>query len=426
MRPQSPPPRIPPARGGGAESSKSAAADFDVVIVGGGLVGASLCVALAEQPLKVALIEAIPFTARDQPSYDDRPTALALGSQRVFARWGLWDALAAAATPIRRVHVSETGRFGVTRLQAEEYDVPALGYVVENRRIGEALAARLQAISNLQLFLPARFHALHQAANQVRLEIEYGGSRKGLTARLLIGADGANSRVREALGIAAETRDYAQTAVIANVTPERPHQGVAYERFTPNGPIALLPMTEGRCKLVWTHPSAAAAARMQQTDGRFRADLQEAFGHRLGRFLKTGARVAYPLQRVLSREQARGRCLLIGNAAHSLHPVAAQGFNLSLRDVVTLAVTLAEALHAGTDPGSAELLQRYLKQRRGDQTQVSRFTDSLVRFFSSDLPGLGTTRSLGLLGLDLAPPLKRAFALRNMGLAVPSPSRGEQ
>ncbi|MGH8529088.1 MAG: 2-octaprenyl-6-methoxyphenyl hydroxylase [Nevskiales bacterium] len=412
-----------------------------MVIVGGGLVGASLGIALAKLSLRIALIEAIPFTAREQPSYDDRPTALALGSQRIFEGWGLWQDLGSSAAPIRRVHVSEVGRFGVTRLHAEEYGVPALGYVVENRRIGETLAAGLGAASNIETFLPARFLGLRQAAKRVEVDIEHEGASKTLTARLLVGADGANSRVREALGIRAETRDYAQTAVIANVTPERDHRGVAYERFTPSGPIALLPMTpvdrEPRCKLVWTHPSTDAAARLKQSETAFLRDLQQAFGHRLGRFRKVGTRASYPLQRVLSQEQTQGRCLLIGNAAHSLHPVAAQGFNLSLRDVVTLTELLAEAIQQQKDIGSAELLTRYCSLRSKDQARVSGFTDSLVRFFSSDLPGLGSARSLGLLGMDLAPALKRAFALRNMGLTassssrerahkkIPSPLRGE-
>lgn len=388
--------------------------------MGGGLVGASLGIALAQLPLKIALIEAIPFTSREQPSYDDRPTALALGSQRVFEQWGLWEALGRAATPIRSVHVSEAGRFGVTRLKAEECGVPALGYVVENRRIGEALAAGLQSASNLQTFLPARFVGLRQQARQVEVEIEHGGANKTLTTRLLVGADGANSRVREALGIRADVRDYAQTAVIANVTAERDHKGVAYERFTPNGPIALLPMTplagEPRCKLVWTHPTTEVAARLKQDDKLFLGHLQQAFGHRLGRFVKVGARASYPLQRVLSQGQTRGRCLLIGNAVHNLHPVAAQGFNLSLRDVVALMELVAQATEQQADIGSAELLARYCELRGEDQSRVSGFTDSLVRFFSSDVPGLGAARSLGLLGLDLAPSLKRAFALRNMGL----------
>ncbi len=406
-------------------AARSANADFDVVIVGGGLVGASLAIALARLSLKIALIEAIPFASPAQPSYDDRPTALALGSQRVFERWGLWESLAEAAAPIETVHVSEASRFGVTRLRAADYRVPALGYVVENRRIGEVLAARLKAAPEIGLFLPARFIGLRQQATQIEIDIEHAGAQRTLTARLAVGADGANSRVREALGIRADTRDYAQTAVIANVSTGRSHQSIAYERFTTSGPIALLPMTpaEGapRCKLVWTHPADSAPARMQQDAGKFLQDLQKAFGHRLGRFVKLGARAAYPLQRVLSQEASRGRVLLLGNAAHSLHPVAAQGFNLSLRDVVALAELIEQAQQQKLDIGSSELLSRYQALRRKDQARVSGFTDSLVRFFGSEFPGLGAARSLGLLGLDLAPPLKRAFALRNMGL-MPSPS----
>lgn len=393
---------------------------FDIVIVGGGLVGASLAVSLAQSPYRVALVEAVPFTAEpvtnDESTYDERPTALTLGSQLSFSRMGVWDAMAEAAEPIRVVSVSEAGSFGRTRLSAESCGRDALGYVVENRRIGLSLMARVQTLPNLTLFMPARFVSLSQDAAQANLTIEQDGQKFQLSARLVIGADGANSRVRDALGIAHDRIDYAQTAIIANVSPARDPTGVAFERFTSQGPIALLPMKAGRCKLVWTHPTDEASARMQQGDATFLADLQRAFGDSLGRFEKVGRRMAHPLSRVLARESVRGRCLLMGNAAHNLHPVAAQGFNLSLRDVTVLSELLAEAATQSKDPGAAALLSRYVALRQPDQARVIRFSHGLVRVFELRIPGLALCRSIGMWLLDRCTPLKRAFTMRQMGL----------
>lgn len=394
--------------------------EFDIVIVGGGLVGASLAVALAQSPYRVALVEAVPLApasvAAGQSTYDERPTALTLGSQLSFLRMGVWARMADHAEAIRHVHVSEAGYWGATHLNAHDCGREALGYVVENRLIGAALIERVQTLPNLTLLMPARFVSLVQDADHATLVIEQEGQSATLRTRLVIGADGANSRVRAALGIAHDSTDYAQTAIIANVTPERDPQGVAYERFTPQGPIALLPMQGGRCKLVWTHPTALVESRLRQDDARFLGDLQQAFGDRLGRFRKVGSRIAHPLIRVLSREAVRGRCLLLGNAAHNLHPVAAQGFNLSLRDVTVLNELLAEAaVHQG-DPGDPSLLARYVALRAADQARVIRFSHGLVRLFELRLPGLAFARSLGMWLLNLITPLRRAFTLRQMGL----------
>lgn len=398
---------------------------YDVLIVGGGLVGASLAVALRELPLKIGLVEAYAFADTRQPSYDDRPTALALGSQRVLAHWGLWPALQPHAAAIRQVHVSQAGYFGVTRINASDYsdaNDAVLGQVVENRRIGQALAAALQTQANLSLHMPASFKALQQDDAQVQVTIATDAGEQKLSTRLLIGADGADSRVRQAVGINARQHDYQQRAIIANVSPARDVPATAYERFTSFGPLALLPMTPGpdgepRRKLVWTHPADLAAARMQCSDAVFLQDLQVAFGQRLGQFIKLGERVSFALQQTLAERAVSGRVLLLGNAAHSLHPVAAQGFNLSLRDVVSL----AELLEQAADPGAEQTLQAYLQARLPDQQKVAGFTDRIVRLFETRLPGAGHARAVGLLGLDLLPGVKRDLALRNMGLGPGAP-----
>jgi 2-octaprenyl-6-methoxyphenol hydroxylase len=398
---------------------------FDILIVGGGMVGASLACALGTLPLDVALVEAIPPGSSGQPSYDDRTTGLSLGTRRIYEALGLWPALDAAAEPIRRIHVSERGRFGVTRMEAREQGADALGYIVENRLLGRVLGERMDGLPRLSRFCPARFTGIGPGEDRRTVSIEDDAGSHTLLARLVVGADGADSRLRAALGIGADIRDYGQTAIVANVTPERAHDGTAYERFTPDGPVALLPMSAGRCALVWTLPTARAEAVLALDDASFLAALQAAFGHRLGELQRAGRRNAYPLRRVISRETALPRVLLIGNAAHTLHPVAAQGFNLGLRDVAMLAEVLADACTRGLDPGDAAVSERYAAGRRDDHAHVSEFTDGLVRLFSNRLPGLASLRHLGLLGLDLLPPVKARFTRRSMGMVgAPRLSRG--
>ena len=400
--------------------------DYQVLIVGGGLVGASLAVALGQAGVSVAVVEAAPFASGGQPGYDDRSLALAQGSQRIFTGLGVWSALEPQVCPIRTIHVSDRGRFGFTRLRHDEEGVPALGYVVTARVLGGVLVERLAQLDRVEILAPAQVRDFHIAADGVSVELDRDGAAHATGADLLVAADGTDSTIREQLGIETVRRDYGQTAVIANLTPQLPHDNVAYERFTDSGPMALLPMTENRCALVWTVPAAQADEVMQLDDDDFLARVQERFGYRLGRLQKVGRRHAYPLQLVRARESVRPRLALIGNAMHTLHPIAGQGFNLGLRDVAALAEVVVDALHAGRDCGDPVVLKGYADWRHRDQQRVMLFTDSLVRLFTQPLAPVALLRDAGMLAMDLCPPAKRWFARLTMGRAgrLPRLARG--
>jgi 2-octaprenyl-6-methoxyphenol hydroxylase len=399
--------------------------DYDVLIAGGGLIGASLCVALAPLRLRVGLVEAHLPASAAQPSYDDRSTAIAEGSRRILETIGVWPSLGGAATPIRHIHVSDRGRFGATRLAAEDYGVPALGYVVENRALGAAL---WQSLAKLPVDLLAPAQALDARCTEelATIEVERGGERRTLSARLLVVADGARSGLRERLGVGASRVDYGQVAIVLNVTPRHFHQHVAYERFTDGGPLAFLPLGNGRCAVIWTVWSEEAEEILALDDAAFLARLQALFGYRLGTLLQAGKRASYPLELVTAERQTGPRFVVLGNAAHALHPVGGQGFNLALRDVAVLAEAIAEAFAARDDPGGAALLARYASWREEDQQRSVGFTDGLVRLFTNPFTPVKAARGAGLLLLDLVPYARDALARQSMGLAgrLPRLARG--
>jgi len=401
--------------------------NYDLLIIGGGLVGASLSCALDGLELRIGLVEATPLTVSAHPSYDDRTLALAQGTRRIFQTLGLWEALAATATPIRRIHISERGGPGFAHFDCREEGVEALGYVAEARQVGAALLAKLPNLRGVDLLCPARLETVVIEPEAAGVTIRLGDNHTvQLRTRLLVAADGAQSPVREQLGIAALRWDYGQQAVIANVTPTLPHQNVAYERFTQDGPIALLPMSENRCAVVCTVNDADAARVMALDDAGFMALLHERFGDRLGPFLRVGRRQAYPLFLLKAREHARQRVAIIGNAAHTLHPIAGQGFNLGIRDVAALAEVVAQAWRSGEDIGALPVLNRYADWRRWDQRRTIAFTDALNRLFANPLVPVRVARALGLLAFDGLPPLKHKFARQTMGLygRLPKLARG--
>jgi 2-octaprenyl-6-methoxyphenol hydroxylase len=400
----------------------------DIAIVGGGMVGLSLAAALRELPLDVVVVEPVPAGSEAQPSFDERTTALSNGSRRILEGLGVWPRVAAEATPIKHIHVSDRGRFGMARLSAEEQGVPALGHTITNRVLGLALAEACRPATRVETLCPASVAGVEQGSDRVRLSVE-GAWQGVLEARLVVAADGARSAVRAAFGIGSTVWDYDQHALIANVVPEKFHGFVAYERFTEDGPMALLPLADGRCTIVWTMAPALAEATMALDDQAFLAALQDRFGYRLGRFTRVGRRHSYPLSLTRSERQVAERAVIIGNAAQGLHPIAGQGFNLGLRDVATLAEVIADevlARGAEADPGAAAMLERYAEWRRADRRTVIAFTDALVRVFANPLPPVRAARDASLLLFDLVTPAKHAFARVTMGLAgrLPRLARG--
>jgi len=404
----------------------------DIAIAGGGLVGASLALALAQLDLKVVLIESHPLGVAASPSFDDRTTALSNGSRRIFEALGVWPLIEREATPIRRIHVSDQGRFGFARLDARQQNLQALGFVVINRIMGAALWRRLEEMA-VTVLAPARVESveLQDGHRDLICQVGAGGSVK-VQARLAIAADGARSLVREAAGIGATTWDYQQQALVTNVFTQKFHDYVAYERFTPAGPLALLPMTEGRVGLVWTQAPALAAATAALPDAELLAQLQQAFGFRLGRFTRVGARQLYPLSLTRSEEHVATRLAVVGNAAQALHPIAGQGFNLGLRDAASIAEILADARAEGSgatdafDAGDAALLERYRVWRATDRGRIVGFTDGLVRLFTQPFGPAKLARNVGMLAFDLLPAAKDALSQLSLGAAgrIPRLARG--
>lgn len=399
------------------------AADFDVLIVGGGMVGAALACALIGLPLKVALVEAIPFPALSKPGYDDRCSALSYATVRVLQTLGVWDKIAADATPIRSIHVSERGGFGVTRLNAADAGVEAYGQVVPNRVTGSALLAQLQAATNITVINPARVTHLLPGGEHLTVMLEEGGAETSFQVKLLVAADGTESPIRNYLGIEATRRDYGHSAIIANVTPSRPHNGVAYERFTPAGPVAMLPLPD-RCAMVFTVPNDQADYYRNLPDHDFLQIIQARFGGRLGRFKQIGRRQMFPIGLVEAQRMTDRRVVLMGNAAHTMHPVAGQGFNLALREVALLAEMIAQT----DDPGETALLESFVQRSAGHRQLIGRGTDGLSRLFTTSAPGLVTARSLGLIGLDLWEWGKVGFTREAMGIdsTMPLLARGRR
>ena len=401
--------------------------EFDIAIIGGGMVGTSLASLLAaSQPqLRIALIEAQPFARADemhfQPSFDARSTALSYGTAAILRELGLWDLLQQHITPIAQVHVSDRGHFLGGVIDAKENNLDAVGYVVENAWLGKVLLGYVQAQHNIQCFASSSVTALTPQQDCALLNVKTESQECLLKTSLALIADGGDSPLRKSLGIGTQVRAYGQTAIITNVEFSEPHRGVAYERFTADGPVALLPLGESnhaqQSALVWTLPAAQADEILALNDADFLAQLQERFGFRVGRFNRVAKRFAYPLQLVLAEEQIRSHLVLLGNAAHFLHPVAGQGFNLALRDCGCLVETLREAITKNQSPGDLRVLQSYLDRQSLDQQITIEFSDKLVRLFSNDQLPLIAMRHLGLLSLESIPLIKNQFIAQTMGTA---------
>lgn len=403
--------------------------DCDIVIAGGGMVGSSLAIALQPLGLNVAVVEPVARDDAVQPSFDERSTALSRSSQRLFEALDLWPRIVSGATAIRHIHVSEKGRFGFSHIDAAEQRVEALGYVVINRVLGTVLHDALSH-AGVTMLCPARITAVERGDDHLIVVCDSATGPVRRSCRLLVAADGARSAVRDMLGISASTVNYGQLAITGNLLPEKRPDNCAFERFTDDGPIAFLPLADDRAAFVWVLSPERAESVMQLDDASFAAALQQAFGYRLGGFSRIGKRSAYPLALTRASALIAPRGVLVGNAAHGLHPIAAQGFNLGLRDVATLCDCLLEAsMDAGPqrlDPGAPRVLETYAAWRRSDQGKLVRFTDGLVRLFGDHRRPIGILRNVGMLGFDVVPGVRSLFARHTMGLSgrLPRLSRG--
>ncbi len=390
----------------------------DAIVVGAGMIGASTALGLSRLGLSVLIVEAFPLDKARvyTPSFDARSTAVSWGSCRILSQLGIWSQLETKSMAIKRVHVSEQGRLGTTQISSEELAQDALGYVVPNQLMGQVLLSSLET-SDARICAPARVVKIEPAEGCTRVTIDDGkGSPAVVTTRLLVVADGSESTTASLLGIDYDSKIYHQHALIANIETSEPNEGVAYERFSKSGPIAMLPLNTRCSSLVWTHSSEAIQAYMDMPDKAFLQALQEAFGDRLGRLVKVSQRSQYPLKLIQATEQCRQGVVLLGNASHSLHPVAGQGFNLALRGVARLLGGLRQVRDTA-DIGSLQGLQRAMTAHRADQRKTVALSDQLIEVFAQRIPLLDWVRELGLVALDNTPLIKMMFCEQAMGMA---------
>jgi len=396
-----------------------------VIIVGGGMVGLSLALMLAKAKIRVKLLEAIRYpdytdteSVPYHSSFDARNTALSRRSVQIYQKLGLWEALQQHATPILEVHITEQGSFGKARLKAEQENVESFGQVIENAWLGRVLLTQVRQQPLIELIDGVQVKALTQDTEQVYIEAEREGQELQLTSKLVIAADGRDSFCRQALGVGVDVHDYDQVAIVTAVQTSKPHRQVGFERFSPLGPLALLPLPgEYRRSVVWPVKKGTEHKWLgEENDQHFLNALQQTYGDRAGKFEKTGKRFSYPLSQVLAHKQAVGRVVLMGNAAHTLHPVAGQGFNLCLRDADVLLRFLGSHLTVSDDLGEPEVLKAYEQARLTDQQRVIKFCDSVVRGFSNQNPVLKLLRNTGLIAFDIVPGIKPLVANYAMGL----------
>ncbi|MBR9885042.1 MAG: 2-octaprenyl-6-methoxyphenyl hydroxylase, partial [Oceanospirillales bacterium] len=354
-------------------------------------------------------------------------TALAFGVRAAFERMGIWETLAEHLTAIEHIHVSDKGHFGSTRLDAEREHVPALGYVVENHWLGQVLLSRLRQDGApwVDFISPAEVLDLDNRAEGCKVLLRKDECEHAISADLVVMADGGRSALREKIGIGYRQSSYEQHALVANVSLDRPHRNIAYERFTDTGPIALLPGEDldgqARCGLVWTLPEGQVDEILALDERVFLERLQQRFGYRAGRLVRVGERYHYPLKLVLAEEQVRAGLVVLGNAAHALHPIAGQGFNLAFRGVTALADLIIQRSRESLPLGELQALQAFEEARRSDQFRTIQFSDRTMKLFTSEQPMLTLTRDIGLALLDVCPLAKTLLARAAMGLDQPAP-----
>lgn len=395
--------------------------DYDLLIAGGGLAGNCLALALQDTGMRIAIVEAHSRSRRHSNTLGDRALALSKGTVCLLQSLNIWQGVAHLATPIEHIHVSDRGHFGKTRLSAQDEGV--FGYVIVARDLEEHVAD-LTAKSAVEQFCPARITGLMSGTRQIHVTLDDDGKQHDLTARLVAGADGGQSSVRRLSHIGQKVTDYGQTALVTTIKTELPHHHTAFERFTSSGPLALLPLGDNHCAIVWSRRPHEADALLAMSDAEFIEALHQYFGYQLGELQIAAPRHAFPLILVRAEKMFAGRAVLIGNAAHQLHPVAGQGFNLGLRDVAQLAEILQHRYAQSQDIGADEFLADYAAARQRDHDRVIGFTDSVVQIFSNAHWPISTVRNTGLTLLDQIPAAKNRLTRYAMGLAGGLPRIG--
>ncbi|WP_153446283.1 2-octaprenyl-6-methoxyphenyl hydroxylase [Vibrio algicola] len=398
---------------------------YDVVIVGAGMAGSTLALALhrlCHGKLSIAVIEAHPVNSEQHPGFDARAIALSYGTANILKTLGLWDKFSAITTAITDIQVSDRGHLGFTDIDAKSQGVDALGYVVELADVGRLYQAELNntELNNTELnhaaidyFCPAQVKRIERSVEQVVIELNDGNH---LQAKLLVAADGALSQSCKLLDIELNEVDFEQHAVIVNVSTQLPPNGKAFERFTSSGPLAFLPMSDQRSSVVWCLPPQQAEQILALDEQAFTQALQQQFGWRLGAITKVGVRASYPLLLRYRESVISHRFAVVGNAAQTLHPIAGQGFNLGIRDVMSLAESITQAFEQGQDIGAYTVLSQYRQSREQDRNQTMSLTSSLVNIFSNDWLSLRVGRNLALMAMGNLSCIKQPIVKRTMGL----------
>lgn len=378
----------------------------DITIVGGGLVGMAAALALSKLGLKIHLIEHIAIKDDSHPSYDDRTLVVNRASIRFWENIGIWKELSSDLTPIKKVHVSNKGHFGTVNFKASDYNLDALANIIEAKKLGMALQNKIQQTDNITVVCPAQVTGFDTITNGIKIDYCHDNTNHSIISQLMLAADGAQSQIRKKLGLETHIKSYQRTAIICNITPENKHDFCAYERLTHLGPTAILPFVNNRCGFVWTVNENKAEAIIKLNDQDFLKKAQQQFGYRLGKFIKVGKRSSYPLYLVTVPKQVKSRTILIGNAAHSMSPVSAQGLNLAIRDVANLIDIIDSANVNKQDIGSSKVLKDYQNAVNYDQNQTLKYTDGLMSWFKINNPIINSFRSMGLVALDNVSHLK--------------------
>jgi 2-octaprenyl-6-methoxyphenol hydroxylase len=390
--------------------------EYDLLIVGSGLAGNCLALALKDAGFRIAIIEANTRAQLHASPAGDRALALAAGTVMMLDTLGVWQGIKHAATPIQHIHISDRGHFGKTRLSAQKEHIDALGYVITARDI-ETYVANLVINAGIDIIAPARVVGLISGDQEICVNIKQNDQSQNLSAKLLVGADGGLSSVRQLLNINQLITDYGQTALITSVKSTIPNNNTAYERFTSSGPLALLPISKNECAVIWTRSHEDADTLMLGREADFLVELQQCFGFKLGELTLTAPRRAFPLSLIRAEQMVAGRAVIIGNAVHQLHPVAGQGFNLGLRDVIQLAEMLIKQHEQNKDIGEADFLNAYAVSRKKDHDWTIGFTDTLIKIFANEWLALAAARNIGLTLLDHIPAAKTLLTQHAMGCA---------